>query len=183
MAPHLHLCLQSGSEEILLKMRRMYSANYFMETVERFRKAIPDFNFTTDVIVGFPGETEKDFQQTVDFISEAKFSHVHTFRYSRRTGTRADRMKEQVSGKVMAERSEVIRKLSEENRLQYMHSMQGKEQRVLIEKVAGGMASGYGEHYLPVAFAVEDPTTNRFEQVRLTGTTPSADPVMQGMLI
>jgi len=183
LAPHLHLCLQSGSEAILLKMRRMYSANYFMETVERFRKAIPDFNFTTDVIVGFPGETDDDFQKTVDFIREAKFSHVHTFRFSRRTGTRADRMKEQVSGKVMAERSEIIRKLSEENRLKYMHSMQGKAQRVLIEKVAGGMARGYGEHYLPVTFAVEDPTTNRFEQVRLTGTTPSADPVMQGMLI
>ncbi|MDF1570314.1 MAG: tRNA (N(6)-L-threonylcarbamoyladenosine(37)-C(2))-methylthiotransferase MtaB [Bacteroidales bacterium] len=183
LAPHLHLCLQSGSGEILLKMRRMYSANYFMETVERFRKAIPDFNFTTDVIVGFPGETDDDFQKTVDFIREAKFSHVHTFRFSRRTGTRADRMKEQVSGKVMAERSEVIRKISEENRHAYMHSMQGKEQRVLIEKVAGGMASGYGEHYMPVAFAVEDPTTNRFEQVRLTGTTPSADPVMQGTLI
>lgn len=183
LAPHLHLCLQSGSEEILLKMRRMYSAKYFMETVERFRKAIPDFNFTTDVIVGFPGETEKDFQQTVDFIREAEFSHVHTFRFSRRTGTRADRMKEQVPGKVMAGRSEVIRKLSEQNRLSYMHSMLGKEQRVLIEKVEDGIARGYGEHYLPVAFAVDDPTTNRFEQVRLTGTTPSADPVMQGTLI
>jgi threonylcarbamoyladenosine tRNA methylthiotransferase MtaB len=183
LAPHLHLCLQSGSEEILLKMRRMYSAKYFMETVERFRNAIPDFNFTTDVIVGFPGETEKDFQQTVDFIREAKFSHVHTFRFSRRTGTRADRMKEQVPGKVMAARSEDIRKLSEENRFNYMHSMLGKEQRVLIEKVEGGIARGYGEHYLPVAFAVKDPTTNRFEQVRLTGTTPSADPVLQGTLI
>jgi threonylcarbamoyladenosine tRNA methylthiotransferase MtaB len=183
LAPHLHLCLQSGSEEILLKMRRMYSAKYFMETVERFRKAIPDFNFTSDVIVGFPGETDDDFQKTVDFIREAKFSHVHTFRFSRRTGTRADRMKEQVPGKVMTARSEIIRNLSEENRREYMHSMQGKEQRVLIEKVAGGMARGYGEHYLPVTFAVDDPTTNRFEQVRLTGTTPSADPVMQGTLI
>ena len=90
-------------------------------------------------------------------------------------------MKEQVPGKVMAGRSEVIRKLSEQNRLAYMHSMLGKEQRILIEKVEDGIASGYGEHYLPVAFAVDDPTTNRFEQVRLTGTTPSADPVMQGM--
>lgn len=183
LAPHLHLCLQSGSEEILLKMRRMYSAKYFMETVERFRSTIPDFNFTTDVIVGFPGESDDDFQQTVDFIREAKFSHVHTFRFSRRTGTRADRMKEQVPGKVMAERSEIIRKLSEANRLEYMHSMQGKQQRVLIEKVVDGIARGYGEHYLPVSFAVEDPTTNRFEQVRLTGTTPSTDPVMQGTMI
>jgi threonylcarbamoyladenosine tRNA methylthiotransferase MtaB len=183
LAPHLHLCLQSGSEQILLKMRRMYSAKYFMETVERFRKSIPDFNFTTDVIVGFPGETDEDFQKTIDFIKEAKFSHIHTFRFSRRTGTRADRMKEQVPGKVMAERSELIRKLSEENRLEYMHSMEGKRQRVLIETVADGMARGYGEHYLPVTFAVEDTTTNRYEEVLLTGTTPSADPVMQGRMI
>ena len=183
LAPHLHLCLQSGSEEILLKMRRMYSAQYFMETVERFRHTLPDFNFTTDVIVGFPGETDEDFQKTVDFVRETRFSHVHTFRFSRRTGTRADRMKEQVPGKVMAERSEVIRELSEQNRLEYMRSMEGKAQRVLIEKVTNGIARGYGEHYLPVEFATEDPTTNRFEQVRLTGTTPSADPVMQGTLI
>ncbi len=184
LAPHLHLCLQSGSEEILLKMRRMYSARQFMDTVERFRNAIPDFNFTTDVIVGFPGESDADFQQTVDFVKKADFSHVHTFRFSRRTGTRADRMNEQVSGKVMAERSEVIRRISEENRLRYMHSMQQKEQRVLIEKVnEQGIARGYGEHYLPVEFAVTDPSTNRFEKVLLQETLPGEEPVMKGAIV
>ncbi len=179
LAPHLHLCLQSGSDPVLLKMRRMYSAKQFMDIVERFRTAIPDFNFTTDVIVGFPGETDEDFQKTVDFVREARFSHVHTFRYSRRTGTRADRMKDQVSGRVMAERSEVIRKLANALRLDYMSAMKGSSQRVLIEKVNERMmATGYGEHYLPVTFPVKDPTVNRFADIQLTGIITGDDPVM-----
>jgi threonylcarbamoyladenosine tRNA methylthiotransferase MtaB len=184
LAPHLHLCLQSGSEQVLLKMRRMYTARYFMETIERFRDAIPGFNFSTDVIVGFPGEREEDFRQTVDFLARAQFSHVHTFRYSRRTGTRADRMKEQVPGKVMAARSEVIRKLSEEMRLEYMQSMLGKSQRVLIEKVDSKLvATGYGEHYLPVALEVEEPVTNRFVDVVLNEILPGDEPVMRAEII
>ena len=179
LPPHLHLCLQSGSEQVLLKMRRMYTAQHFIKTIERFRDAIPGFNFSTDVIVGFPGESDKDFQQTVDFVRNAWFSHVHTFRYSRRTGTLADRMREQVPGKVMAERSEVIRKVSEEMRLDYMRTMVGKRQRVLIEKVDGNLvASGYGEHYLPVRFRVEEPTTNRFADVVLNEILPGDEPVM-----
>ncbi|MEX0986083.1 MAG: tRNA (N(6)-L-threonylcarbamoyladenosine(37)-C(2))-methylthiotransferase MtaB [Bacteroidales bacterium] len=184
LAPHLHLCLQSGSEQVLLKMRRMYSAQYFRETLERFRSAIPDFNFTTDIIVGFPGESDADFQKTVDFISDARFSHIHTFRYSRRKGTRADRMGDQVPGKVMAERSEVIRKISEEKRWEYMRSMIGKRQRVLIEKVnEGNMASGYGEHYLPVEFKVDDTTTNRFVDVVMNDMMAGESPVMKAEII
>ena len=180
LSPHLHLCLQSGSEEVLLKMRRMYSARHFMETIERFRDAIPGFNFSTDVIVGFPGESEEDFRQTVDFLREVRFSHVHTFRYSRRSGTRADRMKEQVPGKVMAARSEIIRELSEEMRLDYMRSMLEKRQRVLIEKVDSKMvATGYGEHYLPVALEVKEPVTNRFVDVVLNEILPGDEPVMK----
>ncbi len=184
LTPHLHLCLQSGSEQVLLKMRRMYSAKYFMETVERFRKAIPDFNFTTDVIVGFPGESDDDFIKTLDFIEKAGFSHVHTFRFSKRTGTRAERMGEQVPGKVMTWRSEMIRKISEKTRLDYMQSMIGKSQRVLIEKVgADVMASGYGEHYLPVAFKISDPVTNRFADVVLKDIKMGKEPLMRAELI
>lgn len=179
LAPHLHLCLQSGSEEILLRMRRMYSAKYFMETIERFREAIPDFNFTTDMIVGFPGETDADFQKTLEFIRRARFSHIHTFRYSRRTGTRAERMPGQVPGKVMSQRSEEVRKVSEEMRLDYMRSMVGRSQRVLIEKVnENNIASGYGEHYLPVELEVENRSRNRFVDVVMTGIRISDDPVM-----
>jgi threonylcarbamoyladenosine tRNA methylthiotransferase MtaB len=178
MAPHLHLCIQSGSDPILKKMRRMYTTRSFMDIIETFRKEIPDFNFTTDVIVGFPGETEQDFEETVRVVKEARFSHVHTFRYSRRKGTRADRLEDQLEEKIKAERSEVIRQISEENRLNYMDSMLGKTQRVLIEKVSGeDVAQGYGEHYLPLQFSTPDRTQNIFQDVVLEKVNP-ADPPM-----
>jgi threonylcarbamoyladenosine tRNA methylthiotransferase MtaB len=121
----------------------MYDTRSFMEILDGFRKYFPDFNFTTDLIVGFPGESEGDFADTVRMAREARFSHIHTFRYSRRKGTRADRFENQVAEKIKSERSEVIRKVSEENRMRYMQSMIGKEQLVLIEKVDSmGLAPG-----------------------------------------
>jgi threonylcarbamoyladenosine tRNA methylthiotransferase MtaB len=183
MAPHLHLCLQSGSDSILLKMRRMYTAGSFMALVEKFRNKMPDFNFTTDVIVGFPGETPEDFKLTVDLVREAQFSHVHTFRYSRRKGTRADRMQNQIEERIKTERSEIIRKISEENRTNYMHSMLGKYQRVLVEKMGPeGVAQGYSEHYLPVRFPTAQTDRNRFELVVLDGIEPSDPPAMIGVV-
>ncbi len=168
MTPHLHLCVQSGSDSILRKMKRMYTVSSFMEIVDQFRRSIPDFNFSTDVIVGFPGETDEDFQQTVRFVRQIGFSHIHTFRYSGRKGTSAYRMAGQVEEAVKRERSEQIRKISVAGRLRYMDSMLSKQQRVLVEKVDHKMmAHGYGEHYLPVVFPTTDPGRNRFERVIL----------------
>lgn len=182
MAPHLHLCIQSGSDPVLKKMRRMYTVRSFMEILDGFRKEMPDFNFTTDVIVGFPGETEQDFQQTVSVTKEARFSHIHTFRYSRRKGTRADRMEDQVAEKIKAGRSELIREISEKTRLEYMHSMIGKTQRVLIEKVDNsGVAQGYGEHYLPVQFPTTLRSKNQFRTIRLEEIIPGDPPLIRGM--
>lgn len=179
MAPHLHLCIQSGSDPILKKMRRMYTTRSFMDIVEKFRTEMPDFNFTTDVIVGFPGESEHDFAETARVVSEARFSHVHTFRYSRRKGTRADRMEEQIVERIKSERGEVIRQISEKNRLLYMENMIGKTARVLIEKVdSKGVAQGYGEHYLPVRFATTNRTKNIFRDVVLEKLDPSEPPVL-----
>ena len=181
MAPHLHLCVQSGSDPILLKMRRMYTVRSFMEIVEKFRKQMPDFNFTTDIIVGFPGETDDDFNQTVNVAKEARFSHIHTFRYSRRKGTRAHRMDDQREEWIKSERSEVIRKISEMNRISYMKSMLDKQQQVLIEKVdQHGMAHGYGEHYLPVRFPTKDAAKNRFQNVVLDRVESSDPPTIIG---
>lgn len=180
MTPHLHLCIQSGSDPILKKMRRMYTTRSFMDIVENFRREIPDFNFTTDVIVGFPGESEKDFSETARVVKEARFSHIHTFRYSRRKGTRADRMEDQIQERIKAERSEIIRQISEENRLQYMESMRGKTQRVLIEKVnSKGMAQGYGEHYLPVHFPTPVRSKNVFRDVQLLKVKKGGSPFIQ----
>lgn len=181
MAPHLHLCIQSGSDPILLKMRRMYTAGSFMEIINTFRKHHPDFNFTSDVIVGFPGETEKDFMETVKLSQEARFSHIHTFRYSRRKGTRADRLDDQLDEKIKSERSEVIRNVSNENRILYMDSMIGKNQRVLIEKTdKKGMAHGYGEHYLPIDFKTNDSSRNVFREVVLESVIAADPPVLLG---
>ena len=183
MAPHLHLCIQSGSDPILIKMRRMYTVSSFMNIIENFRKAIPDFNFTTDVIVGFPGETEEDFAATTRVVTDARFSHIHTFRFSRRKGTRADRMQEQLTEQVKTERGEVIRHISEQNRLRYMNEMVGKHERVLIEKVdQKGMAQGYGEHYLPVRFSTPVRTKNSFQDVRLNRVIQDDPPIMNGSL-
>jgi len=179
MAPHLHLCIQSGSDSILKLMRRMYSTRSFMDIVETFRREMPDFNFTTDVIVGFPGESGDDFAETVRVVKEARFSHIHTFRYSRRQGTRADRLDEQIEERIKAERSEIIRQISEENRLDYMSSMIGKTERVLIEKVSGqGMAQGYGEHYLPIQFSSPLRTKNMFQDVILEKVNPADPPLI-----
>jgi len=182
MAPHLHLCIQSGSDLILKKMRRMYTTRSFMDIVETFRTELPDFNFTTDVIVGFPGESEVEFAETARIVEEARFSHIHTFRYSRRKGTRADRMDDQIEERIKSERSEVIRQISEENRLDYMSSIIGKTERVLIEKVnSKGMAQGYGEHYLPIHFSTPVRTKNMFRDVLLEKVEAGDNPFIQAI--
>ncbi len=168
LAPHLHLCLQSGSDKILLKMRRMYNISSFMEIVNEFRRLYPLFNFTTDIIVGFPGETEEDFAQTLRIAREASFSHIHTFRYSARKGTRAERMENPVPEHEKAARSSLIREISETNKRNYYTSMIGKEQTVLVEKILrGGVARGYGEHYLPIHFHFLSGSQNCFVKLKV----------------
>jgi threonylcarbamoyladenosine tRNA methylthiotransferase MtaB len=184
LTPHLHLCLQSGSDRILLLMRRFYNMTTFMNMVDRIKFRYPDFNLTTDIIVGFPGETEADFRRTCEVTCEVGFSHVHTFKYSVRSGTRAERMAEQVPEPVKQERSLVIRNISEENKRKYRQSMIGKEQIVLIEKFnqQKGIARGYGQHYIPVEFRTNENLHNRFEKVRLESPGTGPDPVVKGVI-
>jgi threonylcarbamoyladenosine tRNA methylthiotransferase MtaB len=176
LTPHLHLCLQSGSDNILLKMRRMYSVNGFMDIVDKVRSRYPDFNFTSDIIVGFPGETEEDFEQTLDISKKIGFGHIHTFKYSIRKGTRAGRLTEHVSEKEKTRRGEIVRMMAEEEKLKYRRSMLGKKQTVLTEKITDGIASGYGENYIPIKFPAHGITTNEFVRVKLHSIEKSDDP-------
>lgn len=185
MAPHLHLCLQSGSDRILLQMRRMYTVSGYREIVERIRDRFPDFNLTTDVIVGFPGEDRKEFERTLRLAEELEFSHIHTFPYSKRAGTRAERMGGVVSDGDKRERSEAIRALSEKTKRRYRSRFVGKVERMLVERVTreGGrtVARGLGEHYLPIRLEVSTPdqeiiSPNRFVQVRLLALDSGDDP-------
>ena len=168
LMPHLHLCLQSGSDKTLLRMRRMYDVAQFRKTVKQFRAIYSDFNFTTDIIVGFPGETEEEFQQTLDAVNEFNFSHIHTFKYSVRKGTRAERLENHLSEKVKNERSLLVRNLSVENKMNYFKSLIGQKQDVLIEKITQGIASGYGQHYAPIRFKITNGQRNTIQTVRLT---------------
>ncbi|WP_321287233.1 tRNA (N(6)-L-threonylcarbamoyladenosine(37)-C(2))-methylthiotransferase MtaB [uncultured Sunxiuqinia sp.] len=176
LAPHLHLCLQSGSDKVLLRMRRMYDFDRFASVIDGFRAKWPEFNFTTDLIVGFPGETGEDFQESLDALERLNFSHVHTFKYSVRKGTRAERMEEQVPEKVKTARSATLREKSEELRKIYLERFIGREQTVLVEKIdSHGFASGYGEHYVPIRFRGEDIQRNSFHKVRIKSLQGSDD--------
>ncbi len=184
LTPHLHICLQSGSEEILLKMRRMYTAKFFKEMALKLKQMHPRFNLTTDVIVGFPGETEEHFQETLDLLQTIGFGHVHTFKYSVRKGTRAERMPEQVTGQVKTKRSEEVRLLADQMKLAYRKTFIGSTQRVLVEKLHDdGTATGYGEHYVPVLIEASGLESNRLYDVKLTGITKGDDPVLTGILV
>jgi threonylcarbamoyladenosine tRNA methylthiotransferase MtaB len=182
LMPHLHLCLQSGSDAVLLRMRRMYTLSEFRAIVDKFRTRHPDFNLTTDIIVGFPGETDKDFQATCDVVREIGFSHIHTFKYSKRKGTRADRMPEQVPEKVKSERSELIRQIGEENKRRYRSSFIGRTERVLVEKTRDGSARGYGEHYVPISFPSGRAEKNKIYPVLIKGIKNGEDPDLCGEL-
>jgi threonylcarbamoyladenosine tRNA methylthiotransferase MtaB len=182
LTPNLHLCLQSGSDKTLLRMRRFYSLKTYLDMIEKIRGKYADFNFTTDIIVGFPGETEEEFLQSANVVKEQKFSHVHTFKYSIRTGTRAARMEDQIAEKIKSERSKIIRDIALQNKIAYHESLLGKEQRVLIEKInSKGLAKGYGEHYVPVEFMTQLTETNQFVNVKLTESREGKNPVLFGV--
>lgn len=168
LAPHMHICLQSGSDNILKRMHRHYSAAEFYSMCERIRKVKPTFNITTDIIVGFPGETEEDFQKTIDMAKEIKFSHIHTFKFSIRNGTLAQKMHDQIPEKIKTTRSSIIRKISAENKAAYYEMMQGQKQRMLIERIGSdGIARGYGEHYIPIRVINSNDTRNTFREITL----------------
>lgn len=179
LTPHLHLCLQSGSETILKKMRRMYTGELFELMTTKLRKEIPSFNITTDIIVGFPGETEHDFEDTLTMSKRINFGYIHTFKYSVRKGTRAERLPNQVHGNVKTVRSEKVRKLSEKMRERYRRNFIGKSQIVLVERInKDGFATGYGENYIPIVIRQKNLQTNTFYKVVLTNLIESKDEPM-----
>ena len=176
LAPHMHICLQSGAENTLKSMRRHYTATEFKNMCERIKTAIPDFNITTDLIVGFPGETEEDFLESAELCREIGFSHIHTFKYSVRNGTKAATMPNQIPEKIKTERSAVIRNISSENKKRYFEQMIGKQQKMLIERISSdGIAQGYGENYIPMRLKGKHLEKNTFVDVIVDGIIGKGD--------
>jgi tRNA-2-methylthio-N6-dimethylallyladenosine synthase len=131
----LHLPLQSGSSRLLKKMNRHYTKESYLELVERIREAVPDISLTTDIIVGFPGETEQDFLDTMDVVEKVGYDSAFTFIYSKRTGTPAASMEEQVSEEVVKERFDRLLKRVQEISAQKTKVHEGEVEAVLVEEI------------------------------------------------
>ena len=145
---HLHLSVQSGSNRILKRMGRNYTREDYLNTVEDLRKIDPLFSITTDIIVGFPGETEIDFNQTLRLVEEVIFSRVHVFRFSPREGTIAARMDGMISGDVKKRRANELENLAKKVSENYRETLVGKKLKVLVEKTESGISFGHDEYYI-----------------------------------
>ena len=172
LAPHFHLSLQSGSNRILALMKRKYNRDQAMRAIELLRKEIPRVQFTTDVIVGFPGETEDDFLDTYDFVKRARFLNVHIFPYSKREGTPAAVMKEQIPEEIKKERLHRLEALVAEIRKEILEKeiAESPIKEVLIETVKDGTAVGHTAEFIEVCLPASCETCHRNVSVRLQKT-------------
>ena len=169
--PHLHMPLQSGSDKVLQAMRRSYRRDRYLGILEKVRSAIPDAAITTDIIVGFPGESDEDFAQTIDLVKEARFSAAYTFQYSKRPGTPAATMPDQVNDEVMAERYNQLHQVQQEISKSENTKLIGKQIQLLV-------SAHEGRHDLDLKRV-----TGRAQDFRLTHFDNSANTARPGDLV
>ncbi len=162
---HFHLSLQSGCNETLKRMNRKYTTDQFRHVVELLRNAYPEVHLTTDVIVGFPGETEEEFNKTYEFLKEIKFYKMHVFKYSPRSGTVAAKMPNQIDGNIKEERSNKLIELSDENEKEYNQKYIGKEVEVLLEEREGEYLKGHTTNYMVVKMKTNENLENTIQKV------------------
>ncbi|MFD2618261.1 tRNA (N(6)-L-threonylcarbamoyladenosine(37)-C(2))-methylthiotransferase MtaB [Terrilactibacillus laevilacticus] len=173
IARHLHIPLQSGSDSILKRMRRKYTTAFFAEKIERLRKALPDFALTSDVIVGFPGETDEEFEETYAFIRDLRFSELHVFPYSKRTGTPAARMENQVPDEIKHARVTRLISLSNQLSKEYASRYENEVLEVIPEEPFNkdsntGEYVGYTDNYLKVKFPASPELEGKLVRVKIT---------------
>lgn len=169
--PQFHLSMQSGCDRILKLMNRHYTKEQFLQKVELIRKYFPNCAITTDVIVGFPTETDQDFAETVDTIKKAKFFEMHIFPYSSRKGTVASKMK-MVDNKVKAERVKILEDINEIAKKDYILSQKHNILTVLTENFENDMIFGHTENYIKIYLPKETP---RHQFVKVTNLVPYLD--------
>lgn len=170
---HFHLSLQSGCDETLKRMNRRYTTEEFEQGVNRLRKVFPNVALTTDVIVGFPGETEEEFNQTYEFLKRIKFYKMHIFKYSQRKGTKAAVMPNQINGDIKEERSRKLIELSDRNEREYNEQYIGKEVEVLFEEphIEDGKRyfKGHTTNYIVVKMKTDENIENKIKTVKIVG--------------
>ncbi|MDD4088254.1 MAG: tRNA (N(6)-L-threonylcarbamoyladenosine(37)-C(2))-methylthiotransferase MtaB [Tissierellia bacterium] len=168
---HFHLSLQSGSDSVLKRMNRRYTTEEYKNNVKLIRKFMPKAGITTDIIVGFPGETDEEFNETVEFIKEIKFSRIHVFKYSKREGTKASEMKPQIIEQVKSHRSKVLIEQGKTIACEFMKTFVGRELSVLIETGKNdNLYEGYTTNYLKVMLKSDINVRNEIINVHVIGT-------------
>ncbi|MBR2019513.1 MAG: tRNA (N(6)-L-threonylcarbamoyladenosine(37)-C(2))-methylthiotransferase MtaB [Clostridia bacterium] len=170
LAPHFHLSMQSGADSVLARMKRKYNTKMALEGMELLRHAIPDVQFTTDMIVGFPGESEEEFQQTLAFVRAAGFLMIHVFPYSRRAGTEADRMEGQIPEAVKHQRVKMLSQEQASIRKRILQEQIGKTVEVLSETYRPELARGHTPNFIEVQFPVPHGCRNPICSVTVTDT-------------
>ena len=179
--PHYHLSLQSGCDETLKRMNRRYTTAEYKEIVDKLRREIPDVAITTDVIVGFPGETEEEFEQTYNFLKDIELSQMHIFKYSPRKGTKAADMDNQVNPQVKHERSEKLLQLNKDNFKKFASRMLNKEFDVLFEQSIGdNKYEGLTPNYLKTIIESDEDITGKILKVKITEVK---DEYVEGILV
>ena len=163
---HFHLSLQSGCTETLKRMNRRYTAEQFKEIVYKLRNTYKDVILTTDIIVGFAGETDEEFKTTYEFLKDIKFYKTHIFKYSERKGTKAAEMKEQVSGTKKEERSKILLKLSDENEKEYLNKYIEREVEVLFEEKDNNFYKGHTANYIMIKAKSDTDISNKILAVK-----------------
>lgn len=164
---HFHLSLQSGCNETLKRMNRKYTTEEFEESVKLLRSKFPNVALTTDIIVGFPAETEEEFNITYEFLKKIKFSKMHIFKYSPRKGTIAAKMKEQINANVKEARSNKLIELSEKNEIEFLQKYVAKELEILFEaKAKNGYTEGHTTNYINVKSKGEN-LENTIQKVKI----------------
>lgn len=166
---HFHLSLQSGSDDILKAMNRKYDRKIYKEKVDLIREVFPNAGLTTDIIVGFPGESQENHEETMEFVDEIKFAKTHLFKYSPREGTRAAKMTGQVDGNIKKQRLHELERIEEKNRMAFLEKQIGKVLEVLIESKSDleGYSGGYSTNYLKVNVKNQIPA-NTIASVKIT---------------
>ena len=174
LMPHFHLSVQSGCTTVLNRMRRRYNAKMLEECIGRLKAAIPDVTLSADIITGFPGETDEEFAETLEFIRKTEFLHLHIFPYSIREGTAAATMKDQIPGDVKSARLHTLYEEQEKIKKAlceaYVASHKASPVSVLVEKVTEGIAYGHSEHFAEIEFSGSECLVGKTVKVVLTDT-------------
>lgn len=165
---HYHLSLQSGCDRTLKRMNRRYSSEEYFDACQRLRSKFSDVAVTTDIIVGFPGESDEDFNESMEFAKKVKLAKIHVFPYSPKKGTPAERMPEQISSEIKSDRTGQMLKISEELNREFLNNYIGKEMDVLFETTdKDGYFEGHTSNYIKVIVKTDENLSNRLVKVRI----------------